>query len=149
MGVERPNVVLYTLGGPRGSYGWVLLSYLYPHFIFCHPAGSCATLILSLAFAVLLGIESLRLGFRFSSPSRSLVSLSNRPRQKTCQPLPGTELYGQGWANGGKSTGNGGGIGWRSVPVDEGGESYFSRAPGRWFFVPARYRAENQYRAAR
>lgn len=68
MGVERPNVVLYILGGPRGSYGWVLLSYLYPHFIFCHPAGSCATLILSLAFAVLLGIESLRLGFRSPPP---------------------------------------------------------------------------------
>lgn len=42
MGVERPNVVLYTLGGPRGSSGLrILLSYLYPHFIFrrllCRP----------------------------------------------------------------------------------------------------------------
>lgn len=67
----------------------VLLSYLYPHFIFYHPTGSRATLILSLlAFAVLLG--SSLLGW-VSSPLSSSLSpfriARGKKKKKTCQPL--------------------------------------------------------------
>lgn len=100
MGVERPNVVLYTLGGPRGSSGLSQSSFR----IFTPISSSSPTPVPPLSpfpspFLPLLLFrppsprppilcrESLRLGF-LVPPLPSVVSLSNRPRQKTCQPLP-------------------------------------------------------------
>lgn len=93
MGVERPNVVLYTLGGPRGSSGLED-----PPFVSLPPFHLPPTPVPPLSplpsppipsFAVLLGIESLRLGFLvplfptllpFGSPeAKNLPALSPSP----------------------------------------------------------------------
>lgn len=130
MGVERPNVVLYTLGGPRGSSGLED-----PPFVSLPPFHLPPTPVPPLSplpsppipsFAVLLGIESLRLGFLvplfptllpFGSPeAKNLPVFSPSP-----SPSPCARSWGRRRRAGRR--------------VDEGGrgrESYFfSRAPRR------------------
>lgn len=94
IGVERPNVVLYTLGGPRGS--WLsppFVSLLPFHLLPPHRLPK-PPLFSPLAFAALSPwIESLRLGFcpppsfppHLCCPSFffTLTISPNRPKQKT------------------------------------------------------------------
>lgn len=103
MGVERPNVVLYTLGGPRGSSGLED-----PPFVSLPPFHLPPTPVPPLSPLPPLPSHPLPcfsgsslLGWVSLSPFFPPSSLSDRPRQKTCQlPLP-LPVHGHGGGGGG------------------------------------------------